>query len=73
MDRSEMVLWVLKVNPLATPSHAEARMWVNSKPTDNVFKARDLDSIRQLLPGGLSRITCSAKDDPFVVETWMKK
>lgn len=66
--------WTIYKKPSEYPSQFVARRWLITlppTPTEDVFVAEDLSSVRDLLPPGLYCIPASPLDDPSIVEIWI--
>lgn len=74
MPQDPLSIWTIYAKPADFPDHFIARRWEAldpPRPTDDLLKADDIISLRQLLPQGLVMIKAYDLDDPVIVETWM--
>ena len=67
--------WAVYERPLDYPDQFIARRWIiedgEPKPTNDIFLAPTLSSLRSKLPGGLLRIPRFKNDDKTIVEVWI--
>ena len=65
-------MWTIYDRPLDYPDGFIARLFLNDRPTDKVFKSKDIDNIRlKLKMLGKVKIPRHRDDPPSVVEIWM--
>jgi hypothetical protein len=58
--------------PKDYPDNFIARLWdINNRPTNFVVVTSSLEEVRQLIPGHMTRIPPSEKDDPVIVEVYI--
>lgn len=70
----DLSIWTVYEQPTDYPDKFVARRWVTAPlpcPTSDVLVADDLDSIRALLPRGLTMLPRQTNDDQAIVESWI--
>lgn len=70
----ERRVWTIYEKPKGHPQLFVARRWVVAAqpvPTEDLFLADNLESLRAKLPAGLIRMPAMPGDDSVIVETWM--
>ncbi len=72
---ARLPMWVVTARPKDYPDGYVARMHYTlpaPEPTDNTIRAATLKELRAALPAGLWPFARDPKDDPVIVETWMR-
>ena len=71
----QLLIWTIYDHPLDYPDWFVARPHIirpkTSGPIPMHLIARDLDTLRALLPDGLVRLERQAADDPCILENWV--
>jgi len=69
--KEECITWTIYKHPSDYPDEFVARKFILDKPTSEIKTSDTIETLRLLLPMGLTRIERSDDDDPVIVETWM--
>lgn len=64
-------LIVVYCKPTDYPEQYVARVWDLNQPTRLVAIAETLDTIREAIPDGMTRIPHTPGDDPCIEEVWI--
>jgi len=69
--KKKLELWTIYKHPLDYPNEFVARKFILDKPTSEIKTSDTIETLRLLLPMGLTRIERNPGDDPVIVETWI--
>lgn len=67
----KLELWTIYKHPSDYPNEFVARKFILDKPTSEIKTSDTIETLRLLLPMGLTRVERNDGDDPVIVETWM--
>ena len=67
----KIALWTIYKHPSDYPDEFVARKFILDKPTSEIKTSDTIETLRLLLPMGLTRVERNDNDDPVIVETWM--
>lgn len=73
-ENDRLPMWVIFDHPTNWPEWFVARKWYTlpqTESTDDMLKARTLDTLREMLPPGLVCISRQDNDAPHIVEVWL--
>ena len=68
---TQLSMWVIYENPKDFPDKFVARMFINDKPTGNIYVGDTLEDVRKIIPQGLALLPRFPQDDPKMVEVWL--
>jgi hypothetical protein len=75
LSLGQLMIWTVYFNPKDFPGFFVARPTIiRPKTSGHVpmhLMARDLATLRTMLPGGLVRLERKPEDDPVIVEVWV--
>lgn len=69
-EHAPLSIWTVYNSPRDMPGMYVARRWEGDRPTADVFQAKTLQAVRDLLPPSMHRMPAQPGDDPVIVETW---
>ena len=69
--KEKLTMWVIYKHPSDYPDEFVARKFILDKPTSEIKTSDTIETLRLLLPMGLTRVERDDSDDPVIVEAWL--
>ena len=75
LSLGQLMIWTVYFSPKYFPDWFVARPFIirpkTSGPVPMHLMARDIDTLRAMLPGGLVRLERKPQDEPQILEVWV--